>query len=325
MSRRRFIAGVVLAATPLGATASAQEYKAQPAERMRVVGIMVGRPEASRAFEEGLRGLGWVEGKTVRFERHVGTDYQRLSRFAAELTRIPVDVIYAGNSPSTRAAMEATRTLPIITMSADPVGAGFVASLARPGANITGLAIMHTELSGKRLEILVQALPTARRIAMLANPANPATPVMRRETEARASAIGVQILPFEASAPERLADVLAAAALKRPDALVVLGDPMFFANRRHLLEAAARHRLPAIWEWPEFAEAGGLMAYGSSIAANFRRAATYVDKILKGAKPADLPVEQPTRYELVVNLKTAKALGITVPATVLASADEVIE
>ena len=147
--------------------------EAQPAGPVRTIGIMVGRSEASRAFEEGLRELGWVEGKTVRFERRVGTDYQKLSRFATELTRIPVDVISAGNSPSTRAAMEATRTVPIITMSTDPVGAGFVASLARPGANITGLAIMHTELSGKRLEILVQALPTARRIALLANPSEP--------------------------------------------------------------------------------------------------------------------------------------------------------
>jgi len=283
--------------------------EAQPAGPVRTIGIMVGRPEASRAFEEGLRELGWVEGKTVRFERRVGTDYQKLSRFAAELTRIPVDVIYAGNSPSTRAAMEATRTVPIITMSADPVGAGFVASLARPGANITGLAIMHTELSGKRLEILVQALPTARRIALLVNPANPATPVMRRETEARAKAIGVQILPFEASAPERLADVLTAAAQKRPDALVVLGDPMFFANRRPLLEAAARHRLPAIWEWREFVEAGGLMAYGPQVDELHRRAAMYVDKILKGVKPADLPVEQAAKFELVINLKTAKTFS----------------
>jgi ABC-type uncharacterized transport system substrate-binding protein len=299
--------------------------EAQPAERVRVVGIMVGRPEAARAFEDGLRELGWVEGKTVRFERHVGTDYQRLSRFAGELTRIPVDVIYAGNSLSTRVALEATRTLPIITMSADPVGTGFAASLARPGANITGLAIMNSELSGKRLEILVQALPTARRIALLANPVNPATPLMRRETEARAKELGVQILPFEASAPERLADVLTVASQQRPDGLVVLADPMFFANRRLLLDAAARHRLPAIWEWPEFAETGGLLAYGPRVDNLHRHAAIYVDRVLRGAKPADLPVEQSTKFELVINLKTAKVLGLTIPQSLLLRADQVIE
>jgi putative tryptophan/tyrosine transport system substrate-binding protein len=310
--------------TILALVVASLSAEAQPRGPVRTIGIMVGRPEASRAFEEGLRELGWVEGKTVRFERHVGTDYQKLSRFAAELTRIPVDVIYAGNSPSTRAALEATRTVPIITLSADPVGAGFVASLARPGANITGLAIMHTELSGKRLEILVQALPAARRIALLANPANPATPVMRRETEARAKAIGVQILPLEASAPDRLADVLTAAAQQRPDALVVLGDPMFFANRRRLLEGAARHRLPAIWEWREFVEAGGLMAYGPRVDDLHRRAAMYVDRVLRGANPADLPVEQAAKFELVINLRTARALGLTIPPSLLLRADEVI-
>ena len=160
---------------------------------------------------------------------------------------------------------------------------------------------------------------------MLANPANPATPVMRRETEARASAIGVQILPFEASVPERLADVLTAAAQQRPDALVVLADPMFFANRRHLLEATARHRLPAIWEWPEFAETGGLMAYGPRVYDLHRHAATYVDRVLRGAKPADLPVEQATKFELVINLKTATALGLTIPQSVLQRADQVIQ
>jgi putative tryptophan/tyrosine transport system substrate-binding protein len=320
MNRRTFLVGV-----GAGVLTAPLAIEAQPAGPVRVIGIMVGRPEASRAFEDGLRELGWVEGQTIRFERRIGTDYQKLSRFAAELTRIPVDVIYVGNSPSTRAAMEATRTVPIIMLGADPVGAGFVASLARPGGNITGLAIMHTELSGKRLEMLVQALPTARRIALLANPANPATPVMRRETEARASAIGVQILPLEASDPERLADVLAAAAQKHPDALVVLGDPMFFANRRPLLAAAARHRLPAIWEWREFVEAGGLMAYGPRVDDLHRRAATYVDRVLRGAKPSDLPIEQATKFELVINLKTAKALGVTIPPSLLLRADQVIE
>ena len=318
MDRRTFITGIAtVVAAPLA--------EAQQARPVRTVGVMVSRPEASRSFEEGLRELGWVEGKSVSLERRVSADYQKLSRFAADLVQIPVDVIFAGNGPSTRAAMEATQTVPIVTLSGDPVSAGFVTSLARPGANVTGLAIMHTELSGKRLEILTQALPTARRIAVLANPANPPTPAMRRETERRASAIGVELLPLEANAPERLADVLAAVAQKNPDALVVLADPMFYVNRRQLVEAAARHRLPAIYEWREFVEAGGLMAYGPRIEDLHRRAATYVDRILKGAKPSDLPVEQATKFELVINLKTAKALGLTIPRSLLLRADQVIE
>jgi putative tryptophan/tyrosine transport system substrate-binding protein len=299
--------------------------EAQPKAPGRTIGILAGTPEASRIFEQGLRDLGWIEGQNVRFERHISTDYKGLLRLAAELTRIPVDVILAGNAPSTRAAMEATKTIPIISVSGDPVSAGFVASLARPGANVTGPAIMNTELSGKRLEILTQAFPAARRIALLANPANPATPAMRRETEARARAIGVQLLPFEASVPEQLADVLAAAAQKRPDALVVLSDPMFNFNRRRLVEATAQHRLPAVYEWREFVEAGGLMAYGPIFADLFRSAATYVDKVLRGARLSDLPVEQASKFELVINMKTKKALGLTIPQTLLLRADQVIE
>jgi putative ABC transport system substrate-binding protein len=246
-------------------------------------------------------------------------------RMPAELIRIPVDVIFAGNAASTRAAMEATRAIPIITVSADPVSTGFVASLARPGANVTGLAIMHTELSGKRLEILTQALPTARRIALLVNPANPSTPAVRRETEARALAIGVKLLLFEVSAPERVAKVMAAVAKEHPDALVVQGDPLFTVTRPQLLEAAARHRLLAMWELRGFVEAGGLMSYGADPNELYRRAATYVDRILRGTNPGDLPVEQATKFELVINLKTAKALGLTIPQSLLQRADQVIE
>ena len=241
ISRRHFLvtgAATILAAPPLS--------EAQPAEPVRTIGTIGHVP--ARSFEDDLRELGWVEGKNVRFERRMSTDNQKLAHFAAELTRIPVDVIFAGNAASTHAAMEATRAIPIITVSADPVSTGFVASLARPGANVTGLAIMHTELSGKRLEILTQTLPTARRIALLVNPANPSTPAARRETEARALAIGVKLLLFEASAPERVAKVMAAVAKERPDALVVQGDPVFVVTRQQLLEAAARHRLPAMWD-----------------------------------------------------------------------------
>jgi len=309
--------------TVLALVAASLAAEAQPAGPIRTIGI-IGHTRPS-SFEEGLRELGWVEGKNVRFEQRISTDNQRLAHFAAELSRIPVDVIFAGNAASTRAAMEATRAIPIITVSADPVSTGFVASLARPGANVTGLAIMHTELSGKRLEILTQALPTARRIALLVNPANPSTPVVRRETEARALAIGVKLILFEASAPERVAKVMAAVAKERPDALVVQGDPLFFVTRQQLLEAAARHRLPAMWELRGFVEAGGLMSYGADPNELYRRAATYADRILRGTKPGDLPVEQATKFELVINLKTARALGITIPSPVLLRADHVVE
>jgi putative ABC transport system substrate-binding protein len=184
---------------------------------------------------------------------------------------------------------------------------------------------MQTELSGKRLEILTQALPTARRVAVLANPTNPSTHAMLRETEARARSLGVLILRFEATAPDQLGAAVAAAARERADALAVLGDPMFNRNSRRLVEAAAQHRLPAIWEWRTIVEAGGFMAYAPQIGDLHRRAATYVDRILKGAKPADLPVEQPTKFELVINLKTARTLGLTIPQTLLLRADHVIE
>jgi putative ABC transport system substrate-binding protein len=313
----------VMLVTVLALVAASLAAEAQPAGPVRTIGTISHGPPAS--FEEGLRELGWVEGKNVRFERRMSTDNKKLAHFAAELSRIPVDVIFAGNAASTRAAMEATRVIPIITVSADPVSTGFVASLARPRANVTGLAIMHTELSGKRLEILTQALPTARRIAFLVNPANPSTPAVRRETEARALAIGIKLLLFEASAPEEITKVMAAVAQQRPDALVVQGDPLFGVTRQQLLEAVARHRVPAMWELRGFVEAGGLMSYGADPSELYRRAATYVDRILRGTKPGDLPVEQATKFELVVNLKAAKALGLTIPQSVLARADQVVE
>jgi putative ABC transport system substrate-binding protein len=310
--------GLGLLAAPLAA-------EAQQAGTIRTIGVMTSRAERSHPFEESLRELGWVEGKTVRFERRFSIDYQELPRLARELVRVPVDVIFAGYAPAVRAAMDATRTIPIIAVSGDPVSAGFIISLARPGANVTGLAIMLTELSGKRLEILTQALPTARLIAVLANPGNPSTKAMLHETEARASALGVQLLRFEATDPDRFAEVLAEAARKRPHALLVVGDPMFTRNSHRLVEAVARHRLPAIWEWRDFVDAGGLMAYGPRLDDLSRRAATYVDRVLKGAKPSDLPVEQATTFEFVINMKTAKALGLTIPPALLLRADQVIE
>ena len=320
VTRRR-----LLVITGVATLVAPRATRAQPAGRARTIGILASSTSRVRALEEGLRELGWVEGNTVKFERRLGVDYGGLSRLAKELVRVPVDVIFVGNAPAVRAAREATSTIPIVMVTGDPVSAGFVASLGRPGANVTGLAIMHTELSGKRLEILTQALPTARRIAVLANPENPSTPAMLDATERSASALGVRLLRFEAAAPEKAARALAAAARERADALVVLADPMFFSNRRRLVEAATQHRLPSMWEWREYVEAGGLLAYGPLLDDLYRRAATYVDKILKGARPADLPVEQPTKFDLVINMKTAKALGLTIPQSLLLRADRVIE
>ncbi len=315
MDRRAFLGALGFLVAPLGA-------EAQP---VRAIGVLGSSGDGYRSFKEGLRELGWVDGHSVRFETRFSSDYPELTRLAAELVRTPVDVIFAGNAPSVRAAMKATRAIPIVMVSGDPVTAGFVASLGRPGGNVTGLAIMHTDLSGKRLEILTQAVPTATRIAVLSNPGNPSTSAMLRETEARARSLGVRVLRFEATAPDQLARAVAAAARDRADALAVLGDPMFNLNRQRLVEAAAQHRLPAVWEWREFVEAGGFMAYAPHLADLQRRAATYVDRILKGAHPGTLPVEQPTKFELVINLKTAKTLGLTIPPSFLARADQVIE
>ena len=295
--------------------------EAQQAGPVRTIGTL-GHTKAS-SFEEGLRELGWVEGKNVRFERRLSTDPKELARFAAELARMPVDVIFAGNAPATRAAVEATRAIPIITVSADPVTTGVAASLARPGANVTGVA--YTQLTGKRLELLVQAVPTARRVAFLSNPTNPNTREFRREAQTVANALGIKLLGFEVSVPDKIGSVMAAVAKARPDAFLTASDSLFFMIHERLIEAVARHRLPAMWEFRGFVEAGGLMSYGALPGELYRRAATYADRILKGTKPADLPVEQATTFELAVNLKTAHALNITLPSAVLLRADYLVQ
>jgi putative ABC transport system substrate-binding protein len=208
---------------------------------------------------------------------------------------------------------------------ADPVGTGFVASLARPGGNITGLSMMAPELAGKRLELLRETTPRISRVAVLRNPANPATALSLSETQAAARVLGVQLQLLEVRTPEELDGALGAAARDRADALIVLPDPMLLTHRRRIADLAAKSRLPAIYYERDFVEAGGLLSYGPSLADMYRRSAVYVDKILKGAKPAELPVEQPTKFELVINLRTAKALGLTIPQSVLIRADEVIQ
>jgi len=316
VERRAFL-GVVtggLLAAPFAAEAQA------PAP-VPTVGILV--HVSADGFEAALGELGWVDGKNVKFERRKASDDHTLARFAGELSRLPVRVIFAGNAAATRAAVNATRTIPIVTVSADPVVAGVAASIARPGANVTGIS--YTQPMGKRLEILKQALPKARRVGLLVNPTNPGTPAMRRETDDAARAIGITLLPFEARAPAELTGVMTTIARAKVDAFLCGSDPVFYVGHQDLVRAAVRHRIPAMWEFRGYAEAGGLMSYGASPGTLYRRAATYVDKLLKGANPADLPIEQPTTFELVINLRTAKAIGLTIPQSLLARADEVIQ
>jgi ABC-type uncharacterized transport system substrate-binding protein len=312
---------VAFAAAMLSLSAAWLPAGAQPQGPVRTVGIIA--HGAPISFEDGLRELGWVEGKNVRFERRVHSDDRKISQAAAELVRMHVDVIFAGNAAATRAAVQATKPIPIVTVSADPVSTGVASSLARPGANVTGLAF--TQLTGKRLEILVQALPATRRVALLTNPKNPNAAMFRREAEAAAQATGITLTVFEVSAPEQIAEVVGTVARARPDGFAVTGDPMFWAAGQAFIEQAARHRLPAMWDHRLWVEAGGLMSYGADPSLLYRRAATYADRILRGAKPAELPVEQPTNFELAINQKTARALGITIAPPVLLRADRIVE
>jgi putative ABC transport system substrate-binding protein len=281
----------------------------------------------SESLKQGLRDLGWVEGQNVGVEyRYANSKLERLPQLAAELVRLKVDVIVTGGEPGIRAAREATRTIPIVmALSGDPVATGLVASLARPGGNITGLSLVNLELGGKRLDLLKEAVPKVSRVAVLWNAANPVKALELKSTQVAAGALGVRVTSFEVRAPADFAPAFAAIAKARSNGLIPLVETLTIAHRRQIGELALKNRLPMIAELREFAEAGGLMTYGPNQLDLYRRAATYVDKILKGAKPADLPVEQPTKYEMIINLKTAKALGLTIPQSVLIRADEVIQ
>jgi putative ABC transport system substrate-binding protein len=278
------------------------------------------------AFLEGMRALGYVEGQNLVMEyRAAAGHYERLPALAAELVQLKADVIVTQGTPAALAAKDAITTIPIVMMGvSDPVGSGLVASLARPGGHVTGLAVMGPELVGKQLEFLKDVLPTVSRVAILWNPANPGHALIVREADVAAQRLGVQLHLVEARGPDAFDRAFAAMTSAHAGALLVLGDGMFFEHRRRLAALAATSRLPTMHNiWP-FVEAGGLMAYGQSTRDIRRYAAVYVDKILKGAKPADLPVEQPTRFELFINLKTAEALGLTIPPTLLFQADEVL-
>ncbi len=279
------------------------------------------------AFRQGLRELGYVEGKTIGIEwRFAEGKADRLPGLAAELVRLKVDVIVTSGPAPTRAAKEATVTIPIVMeQDSDPVGNGFVASLARPGGNITGLSTLAPELSGKRLELLKEIVPKLSRVAVFGASTNPGSAQSLRETELAARALGVQLQYLDVLSPKDIETAFRAAAKGRADALLVLQSPVFVNERTQLADLAVKGRLPAIYDRREVVDDGGLMSYGTNFADMSRRAATYVDKILKGAKPADLPVEQPIKFELVINLKTAKQIGLTIPQSVLYRADKVIK
>ena len=285
------------------------------------------RQRRLEALRQGLRELGYVEGRNIALEpRWAEGKYDRYPALAADLVRSKVDVIVAWSGQATKAAQEATRTIPIVmSLVNDPVGSGLVASLARPGGNVTGTTVMAPDVVGKRLELLKEVVPKVSRVAVLQHPDNPASAPMLREVEARARALGVRLQILGVRNPAEIDSAFAAMTRERAGALLTLSDAIFDNQQRQILELAAKRRLPAIFGNRQYAEAGGLMAYGPDFLALERRAATYIDKILKGAKPAELPVEQPTKFELVINLKTAKALGLTIPPSVLGRADQIIQ
>jgi putative ABC transport system substrate-binding protein len=305
--------------------------EAQPLSHMPRIGVLSGitreHDRNVKAFLGGMRALGYVEGQNLVMEyRGVAGQYERFPDLAAELVQLKVDVLLVGPTPAALAAKEATTTIPIVMAGVgDPVGSGLVASLAHPGGNVTGVSVLQPEVVGKQLEFLKAVLPTVSHVAVLWNPAHPAHPLIVRAADVAAQALGVQLHLVEARGPDAFDSAFAAMTRAHAGALLVLGDPMFRQHRSRLAELAATSRLPTVHNDRAYVEAGGLLCYGASHPDMYRRAATYVDKILKGAKPADLPVEQPTHFELVINLKTVQALGITMPPSLLLLADEVIQ
>ncbi len=287
------------------------------------------RPGTSlqRVFLQSLRALGYVEGQTIIIEsRDAGGKIERLDRLATELVNHKVDVIVTtGGVPATRAAKRATTSIPIVMADAgDPVATGLVASLAKPGGNVTGLSAMDPDLTGKRLQLLKEVAPRISHVAVLYHPSFPATVVAMNEARIAAPRLGLTVLAMEVVEPDAYEKAFTAVLELHADSLLTFGDPFTHRYQRRILDLAAKHQLPAMHFLPEFAEGGGLIAYGPSFSTMYRQAAVLVDKILKGAQPRDLPVEQPTKFDLVINLKTAKALGLTIPQSVLLRADEVI-
>ncbi len=324
--KRVGIAVIAFMSMLAGAVAQAQQPKKVPRIGYLTGASLSANPARIEGFRQGLRELGYVEGKSIIIEwRSAEGKPDRLRALVAELVRLKVDVIVTGGAASTRPAKEATATIPIVmAQDPDPVGNGFVASLARPGGNITGLSSLIADLSGKRLELLKEILPKLSRVAVFGTSTSPSTAQALKETELAAGALAVKLQYLDVADPKDIETAFRAAGKERADAVLVLSSGVIANRQTEIAELAIKSRLPAIYYRSEFVEAGGLMSYGVSIVDLARRAATFVDKILKGAKPADLPVQQPMKFELIINLKAAKQIGLTIPPNVLARADKVI-
>jgi putative tryptophan/tyrosine transport system substrate-binding protein len=325
LKRREFITLVGgAAAWPLAA-------RAQQTGKLPTIGFLgestpSAQSERTAAFVQRLRELGWIEGRTVAIEyRWAEGRSERFAEIATEFVRLKVDAIATSSTPAVIAAKQVTSVIPIVSaVMGDPVGTGLVASLARPGGNVTGLSVLAPDLAGKRLELLREIVPGLRRLAVLANVSNPMSVLEMGEVQAAARALGLDVVTLEIRRPEDI--VLAFETLKgRAQALYVAGDPLVVANRIRINTSALGARLPTMYSYREYVEAGGLMCYGPNVPGLFRRAGDFIDKILRGAKPADIPVEQPTKFDLVMNRTTAKALGLTISDSFLLRADEVIE
>jgi putative ABC transport system substrate-binding protein len=330
---RAFTSGLVVALV-LGFFLAAPIVEAQPSSKVFRIGTLMpgSRPalpdwKQRWPLTEGLRELGWIEGQNILIEdRWAEGKTIRFPELAAELVRLNVDLIVTGSWPAAVAAKQATTTIPIVIYGAgDPVGTGLVQSLARPGGNITGVAGLETELSAKQLELLKETVPKLSRVAVLWNSADGGMTLMFRQIQTAARTLGVSVRPLGVEEPGDFDQAFTAMIQERPDALVVISDPLVTVNQKRIVDFAAKNRLPAMYTRRDYVDSGGLISYASTPRETFRRVAAHVDKILRGAKPADLPVEQPTRFELVVNLKTAKALGLTLPQSMLIRADELIQ
>jgi putative ABC transport system substrate-binding protein len=330
LRRRDFV--TFIAAITTAAAAWPLAARAQHAGKVWRVGWIAGSSREGAAglqsaFLQGMRELGYVEGRdSVMESRFAEGNYERYPEFASEFVRLKVDVILTGATSAIRTLQRATTTIPIVlAYSTDPVGNGFVASLARPGGNITGLSSSSDDTSPKQLELVATVVSNVSRIGLLGNPASPTFADVRNSAQKAGQRAGLSIVPVEARDPQEIETAFSAFAKEHVQAFIAAGDAVFFTQRRQITELALRHRLPSIFPQREYAQAGGLMSYGENLADFFRRAASFVDKIFKGAKPGDLPIEQPTRFNLVINRKTADMLGVTIPSQLYIFADEVIE
>jgi putative tryptophan/tyrosine transport system substrate-binding protein len=328
-TRRAFVAALALGA--LGAPLPGRAQESRPRKIVRIGRLSPLSAEADAqnldAFRRGMRDLGWVEGETFTIESRFSDGHNdRLPRLAAELVRLPVDLILTGSSPGALAAKQATSTIPIVMITtSDPVGDGIVTSLARPGGNVTGMTALSQALNTKRLELIKETVPGVARVGVLVNPNSSYTAYFLKERDNAARVLGLELRMLEAADAASLDKVLAGAKADRVGATLVQTNALFITHRRRIVDLLARLRLPAVYGELDFVDAGGLMFYGASFVNLYREVAVYADKILKGAKPADLPVEQPTKVELVVNQKAARALGLAIPPSVLVRADQVIE